>query len=443
METTVKIGQVRRAGAVGNFIEYFDTALYGFSAVTLAKLFFPEVDPVAGLLSTFALFGVSFVVRPLGALLFGHIGDRWGRKSSLISSILLMSAATAAVGLLPTYSAAGILAPILLLIARLLQGFSTGGEATTALVLVAEHSRIHNRGRNIAPLISSTIASSAAVSLVAMLISIAVPADVFSSWAWRVPFLLAVPLGVVGLILRLHVDDAEVYKSVAERPRVTKTPLLRAFREVKKEMFVLFLWVAMQATSGYITISYMPTQLMHFNKHSMAGTYGIIVVALAIAAAAMFALGRLAGRISRKKLATWLAAALIVWTYPAFVLINHNFVVATIALAILATVQFGTMLSSGLAVVELFPVEIRATASALPYAVAFSVFGGTAPFVATWLASTFSPTAPALYIVLLAAVGLVVGWLGIPDIREKSGWSDDRAVATPAGEPEQTGRSHG
>jgi MHS family proline/betaine transporter-like MFS transporter len=429
------IRKVRRAGAIGNFIEYFDNALYGFFAVTIAKLFFPSFDPVVGLLSTFALFGVSFVVRPLGAIVFGHIGDRWGRKTVLIASILLMSIATAVVGLLPTYSVVGVVAPLLLLICRLLQGFSAGGESTTALVLVAEHSPVRDRGRNVAPLIASTIAASVVASLTAMIASLAVPADLFSAWVWRVPFLLAVPLGVVGLLLRLQVDDADVYKSasavsavIARNPRERRrSPLAQAFRTAKKDMLILFLWVALQATAGYLTVSYMATQLIHFDGHSMVSSYAIIVVALAAAAVAILYLGRLAGRLSRKSLAMALSAGLVVWSYPTFVLAGHGAVVATIGLAVFATIQFGTMLSSGLAVVELFPVDVRASASALPYALGFAVFGGTAPFIATWLASEFSPTAPALYVIVLAVVGFFVGWLGLPNAREMAVLADDSA----------------
>ncbi|WP_148311800.1 MFS transporter [Paraburkholderia xenovorans] len=138
--------KVARAGAIGNFIEFYDFTLYGFFAVTIAELFFPRFDSVAGLLSTFALFGVGFFIRPLGAIAFGHIGDRWGRKRALLIAVGLMSASTAAIGVLPTYTTVGVLAPALLLICRLVQGFSAGGEQTGAFVLVVEHSPERERG---------------------------------------------------------------------------------------------------------------------------------------------------------------------------------------------------------------------------------------------------------------------------------------------------------
>jgi MHS family proline/betaine transporter-like MFS transporter len=435
------IRTVRRAGAIGNFIEYFDNALYGIFAVTIAKLFFPTFDPVAGLLSTFALFGVSFFVRPVGAMIFGHIGDRWGRKTVLISSILMMSISTAILGVLPTYSAVGTLAPMLLLLCRLLQGFSTGGEATTAFVLVAEHSPVTRRGRNIAPLISATIAAIAGGSLVAMITNVAASPELVTAWVWRVPFLLAIPLGIVGLWLRLKVDDAEVYKAASEVSAVINkdlktggehhTPIVQAFRKRKKEMLVLFLWVALQATGGYILVSYMATQLIQFNRYSPVSAFGIIVIALAIAAVVAIYLGRIADRVGRKQFAMAMAAGLVVWSLPTFVLIGLGPGPAVIGLAIFAIFEYGTMTSAGLAVVELFPVDVRASAAAFPYAVSFTVFGGTAPFVATWLASTFSPVAPAFYIIALAVVGFFVGWLGLPNAREMAMVSDDDAELKP------------
>ena len=436
------IRTVRRAGAIGNFIEYFDNALYGFFAVTIAQLFFPEADTVVGLLSTFALFGVSFVVRPLGAIIFGHIGDRWGRKTVLISSILMMSLATAIIGMLPTYSTVGIMAPVLLLLCRLLQGFSTGGESTTAFVLVVEHSPVASRARNIAPLVSSSIGASVAASLVAMVISSLVSTEVLNAWVWRLPFILAIPLGIVGLILRMKVDDADVYKAAAEVSTVIKSdeknhhsPLVQAFRVAKMKMLVLFLWVSLKATIGYVTVAYMATNLMHFEGHSRSSAFAIIVISLGIACAAVFPISRHADRISRKHFAMILAAALVVWSYPTFVMAGHGFVLATIGLTIFATLQYSTMIPAGLAVVELFPVDIRASASALPHAVAFAIFGGTAPLVATWLASEFSPTAPAFYVMVCAIGGFFVGWLGLPNASEMAILSEDDGIDLDLREP--------
>jgi MHS family proline/betaine transporter-like MFS transporter len=424
--------KIRRAGAIGNVVEYLDYAVYGFFAVTISKLFFPEFSSLSALLSTFALTGVSFVARPLGAIVFGHMGDRWGRKKALIGSISMMSLGTALIGALPTYSEAGIAAPLLLLACKLLQGFSEGGESTTAFVLVAEHSAPGTRGRNSAPLVSATSAATVCAALIGMAVISAVSSAALDSWGWRVPFLVAIPLGLVGLLLRMTVDDADIYKKTSSRrtkatSRNYRVPLVQAFRKEKRTMLVFFLWAGIQAASGFVVVVYMPAQLMRFDGHSQIGAYAIMAVALGVATVVIPLFGRIADRISRKSFAILLSVGMTVWSYPAFLLMGGSAVIATIALAIFATVQYATMLLSGIAVIELFPVEIRASAAALPYAVSFALFGGGAPLVATYLASALGPTAPALYVAVLSAAGVLVGWLGLPN-GERDGGARGRDI---------------
>lgn len=428
--------KVRRAGAIGNFIEYFDNALYGFFAVTISTLFFPKTDPVAALLSTFAIFGVSFVVRPIGAMVFGHVGDRWGRKTVLVTAVLMMSMATTAIGLLPTFASAGVASPLLLLLCRLVQGFSAGGESTTAFVFVTEHSRVEERGRNNAPLISATIAASVAAAMVAMVVASLTTTDQLLGWAWRIPFFLAIPLGLVGLMLRRQIDESDTYKAAAKVSTVInkvegqqhRSPLRQAFRTVRKEMLVLFLWVALVSVTGYLTVGYMVTHLEKFAGFTKATSLMIMVISLALAAVLIFLFGRLADRMTRKGFAMLIAAGLLVWTIPAFLLIEHGPIAATVAVSVFAMLQYSTMFTAAVATVELFPVDVRASASALPYALSFSVFGGTAPFVATWLASGFSPIAPAFYVTAFALGGFLVAWLGLPNAREMAVLADPEAV---------------
>ncbi|MGF9664209.1 MFS transporter [Arthrobacter crystallopoietes] len=420
------IRRVRRAGAIGNFIEYFDNALYAYFAVTIAALFFPKVDPVAGLLSTFAVFGVAFFIRPLGGVVFGHIGDRWGRKLQLILALLLMSVSTTAIGLLPTYDSVGLLAPVLLMACRLLQGFSVGGESTGAFVLVVEHSPVATRGRNTAPLIVFTIAGAACAALLAMFITTSLSPDQLLAWGWRLPFFAAVPLGLVGLWLRMSIDDSDAFKEAAKTSGAAskraagkhEAPLLRAIRTVPKEMFILFSWVAMQAVAGYLIIGYMVSHLVQFEGYTMTTALLILVGALTIVMFTVTGMGRLADKISRKKFAMVISVALLVWTFPAFFLLELGPVAAVIALAIHATFMYSSMLAAGMAIVELFPVDVRSSASGLAYSAAFSVFGGTIPFIATWFAANFGPVAPAYYVVAFAAIGVFVAWLGLPNARE-------------------------
>jgi MHS family proline/betaine transporter-like MFS transporter len=418
--------RVRRAGAIGNFIEYFDQALYAFFAVTISTQFFPKSEPVAALLATFAIFGVSFVARPVGAVVFGHVGDRWGRKMVLVTSVLMMSLATVLIGLLPTYESVGVLSPLLLLLCRLMQGFSTGGEATTAFVFVTEHSPVNERGRNNAPLVSATILASVFAAAVAMVVASLTTPEQLAAWAWRVPFFLAIPLGIVGITLRSKIDEAESYKEAAKVSTIinrqagvkTHSPLGSAFRNAWRGMLVLFLWVATVSVSGYTVVGYMVTHLERFEGYPKATALKIMVSSLAIAAACVFLFARLADHVSRKQFAMTLSLGLCIVTIPAFSLMSHGIWVAIPVLSLFATLAYSTMFVAGMAVVELFPVDVRASASALPYAAAFAVFGGSAPYVATWLASTYSPLAPGYYVTAFAFTGLLVAWLGLPNARE-------------------------
>ncbi|MGX9936509.1 MFS transporter [Advenella kashmirensis] len=420
-DTTIRT-RVGRAGAIGNFIEFFDFTLYGFFAVTIAELFFPTFDSVAGLLSTFALFGVAFFVRPVGAISFGHIGDSVGRKRALLIAVVLMSASTAAIGLLPTYETIGVFAPLLLLVCRLLQGFSAGGEQTGAFVLIVEHSPVPERGRNASRLIRSVVAGVGFAALLALLLNLATTPEQMRSWGWRVPFLIAAPLGLLGLYLRMNIEDAQVFRSasqaVQQSERRHQAPLARAFHTVRKEMLILFGWVAMQSLAGYILVGFMLSHLVKSEGYSMQTALVILVLVHVVAGLVVPFIGRWCDTVSRARFATTLAVGLVIWSIPAFYLLGKGAVAATIAMCVYAIIQYSTMIVSATAVVELFPVDIRYSASAVPFQVGYAVFGGSAPFVATWLVANFSHLAPAYYIATIAVFASILALTALPKARE-------------------------
>lgn len=403
--------RVARAGAIGNFIEFYDFTLYGFFAVVIAELFFPKFDSVAALLSTFALFGVGFFVRPLGAIAFGYIGDRFGRKRALVIAVGLMSASTAAIGVLPVHAMVGALAPGLLLICRLAQGFSAGGEQTGAFVLVVEHSPEGERGKNAAALIRSVIAGVGAAALLSLVMSMLTTPAQMQAWGWRVPFLVAVPLGMIGLYLRLNIEDSPVYLAAAreiEESRKHHAPIAEAFRIAGKEMLVLFGWVAMQSVAGYILVGFMLSRLVTVERYPVKTALIMLIVAHLVAVIVIPAVGAWGDRVERSTFAVTLALATAAWSVPAFGLLGYGAVAATCAMSVYAVVQYSTMIVSATAVVERFPVSVRYSASALPFQLAYTIFGGTAPFIGTWLTSRFSHLAPAYYI---AAMGILAAIL--------------------------------
>ncbi|MDV7089330.1 MFS transporter [Rhodococcus opacus] len=425
-----KITKVTRAGAIGNFIEFYDFTLYGFFAVTIATLFFPQFDSVAALLSTFALFGVAFVIRPIGAVVFGHIGDRWGRKRALMIAVLLMSGATAAIGVLPTYAAVGVAAPTLLLVCRLLQGFSAGGEQSGAFVLVVEQSAIGERGRNASKLVVSIVAGVCCAALVVLVVSALTTDQQMAQWGWRLPFLLSAPLGVLGFYLRMSIEDSHDFTAArANSEPGTPAPLAQAFRTVRRQMCTLLGWVAMQSVAGYILVGFMMSYLVKFQNYPMSTALTIVVVGHFVGIGLIFGIGRWADRIQRKTLAVSLAAALAIAVVPAFILLRHGVVAATIGISLYATTAYSLLIVSALAVVELFPVEVRYSASALPFQISYAVFGGAAPFVSTWLVAEVSTIAPAYALVLFGILGIVVAAIAIPNLPPRP---DDGADGTAA-----------
>ncbi|KXF48221.1 hypothetical protein AXA44_30730 [Rhodococcus sp. SC4] len=410
-----------RAGAVGNFIEFYDFTLYGFFAIIISQQFFPDYSSQAALLATFGVYGGAFVMRPVGAIVFGHVGDRWGRKRALLIAVVLMSASTAMIGLLPSYALIGVAAPALLLACRLTQAFSAGGEQSGAYVLVIEHSPVAERGRNGSWLVVSVMAGVASGAIVALVMNFVTTADQMQSWGWRIPFLIGAPLGVLGLVLRLKLQESDAFTAasaeVAKQVR-RHVPLVQAFRTVKKEMLTLFAWVGLVSLAGYMLIGFMTTLMVKFEGYSMTTALLVMVLGFVIAAPVVMVLCRWSDTVTRKRFAITLAAGLAVWTVPAFALIGHGPVLATIAIAGYTTLLYPMNLAAGFAVVELFPVDIRASASALPYQLGFALFGGTASLIATWLVTNLSALAPAYYVTAVAVIEILVAWFWLPNARE-------------------------
>ncbi|WAH96311.1 MFS transporter [Arthrobacter sp. MMS18-M83] len=420
-ESRLKIRQATRAGAIGNLIEFFDFSLYGFFAVMISKLFFPTISPVAALLATFAVYGGAFVMRPVGAIVFGHIADRVGRRRALMISVVLMSLSTALIGMLPGYAQIGVFAPALLLLCRLTQAFSAGGEQSNSYVLVIEHSPVKQRGRNGSWLVVSVMLGVVAGILLSLLMESVTSDAQMEAWGWRVPFIVAVPLGLLGLYLRIKLQDSDVFKdahaTIANEPR-RHSPLVQALRTVPKEMLILFGWIALVSLAGYILIGFMVTLLVKFEGYDMSAALGILAVSFLIGIPAVLAICRWADHLPRKVFATANAVAMLLWTLPAFWLVGQGPIGAGIALTVWIIIMYPMNLVAGFAVVELFPVDIRASASGVPYQLGFAIFGGSAPYLATWLTSSLSSMSVAYYVAAVALIGILVAIFGIPNARE-------------------------
>lgn len=410
--------RVMIAASIGTFIEIYDILIYGYLASTLAQQFFPPGDPATALLATFAIFAVGAFVRPIGSVVFGHLGDRWGRRPALALSLLLMTVATVTFGLAPTYRTAGLLAPALLVLCRVLQALSASAELPGALLLMLEHAPAHRRGltasiNNLAAVLATATAATVSFALARLL-----PADQFAGWGWRVAFLLAAPIGLVGLYVRLRLVDSPAFLALGERARHGRAPLPLALATAKRSMFVLLTWFAAQTVGGYTLSVLMPTYLIRGLGMPPADAYAANLVSVLVSGAFVLLGGHLVDRFPLRAMAIMTMAGLAATAVPGLLIVVHH---RTLGAAVLGQVVCSAFLGAaqaviGVASVRLFPVDIRFTAFALPAGIGTALFGSTTPYVATWLtAATGNLLAPGFYLLAVAAVSTAATLIALPE----------------------------
>ncbi|MFC5834463.1 MFS transporter [Nonomuraea insulae] len=408
--TTAAQRRVLLGAGTGQFVEFYDFAIYGFSAVAIAKAFFPSENPVAGLLSVFAAYGVAFVARPLGGLFFGVLADRAGRRTVLYATLLCMGVATALIGLLPTHAAAGIIAPVLLVVCRLAQGFSAGGEAVGAPSFVLEHAPFERRGTWIGITIAASAATSVIALVIIMAISEAVSDTAYASWGWRVPFLLALPLSLIGIYIRRRTEESPVFQELQRDNAVEASPVRGSLRGNGVRLGQIFAVMALSGLGFYVLVGYFVTYLQTVVGMSLLQSLAANAVALLSFSVLLPIGGRLSDRFGRKPMLIIGAAAVAVVGLPAFMLVTSgSFGTAVIGQLLLAAALCTYGGGSYTFFVELLPAATRVTGAAISYNVAFALFGGTAPFVGTWLVDiTGTAVAPGYYLVVVALAALAV-----------------------------------
>ena len=415
---------IRRAVAgasIGNAVEWFDFAIYGFLATFIAGQFFPAGDETAALLNTFAIFAAAFFMRPLGGFVFGPLGDRIGRQRVLALVILLMSAATLGIGLLPTYGAIGVLAPLLLLVLRCLQGFSAGGEYGGGAVYLAEFATDERRGVTVTFMVWSGVLGFLLGSITVTLLQAVLSTAAMESYGWRIPFLIAGPLGLVGLYIRLRLSDTPQFAELSKSHQTAESPLREAVSTAWRSILQVIGLMIVFNIGYYVVFAFLPSYFIKTLQFSATDAFLSITLACLVALVLILPLAMLSDRIGRRPLLIGGAVAFAVLGYPLFLLLNTGSLVAAIAahcvLAAIESVYVSTAVS---AAVELFATRVRFSGFSIGYNVCVAVFGGTTPYIVTWLtAATGDAIAPAYYLVIAALVSLGV----VLTLRESAGRS--------------------
>ncbi|TKC88698.1 MFS transporter [Trinickia terrae] len=395
--------QIVVATSVGNALEWFDIAIYAFFAVYIGKQFFPASNEMASMLLTFGTFGASYLVRPLGGMVLGAYADRRGRKAALMASVSLMMLGTAMIALMPGYARIGLLAPVGVFVARLIQGFSAGGEFGASTAMLVEHAP-HRRGfvaswqfatQGLATLLAATFGFALAQLL---------PAAALADWGWRVPFFCGLLIGPVGLYLRGFLEDAPGFTDEVR----TQTPVREVFAR-QKRMLAVSIGALTVSTSVQYLLQYIPTFAMReLHLPAAMGFAATMVSGVILTLVTPFA-GHLSDRIGRRKQMAAVAALFVLTAYPAFsYTVTHISTFALFALcgwfALLKAIYFGALPAL---MSEVFPPATRSTGLSIGYNVGVTIFGGFTPAIVTALLSvTGDKSAPSLYLILTATISL-------------------------------------
>lgn len=415
-----KLKKAITAAALGNAMEWFDLGVYGFLAYMLGKIFFPDASPSVQIIASLATFSIPFLIRPLGGIVCGVLGDRYGRQKILAITIIIMSLGTCSIGLIPTYQTIGIWSPILLLVAKLIQGFSVGGEYSGAAIFIAEYSPDSKRGFMGSWLDWGSVAGFVMGAGIVVLISSILNDTQFNSWGWRIPFFLALPLGGVGLYLRHELEETPAFqKHVAAMEAESKEDLKDvpkiSFREVASQYWRSLLIcvgiVIVTNVTYYILLTYMPSYLSH-NLH-YSESHGVLII-IAIMIGILFAqpiIGLTSDKVGRRPFIIGGSIGLLLLSYPAFLLIQSNFIglifIGLFILAVLLNCFIGVMASI---LPALFPTKIRYSALAIAFNISVLVAGLT-PMITAWLVEvTNNLNMPAYYLMLISLIGI---WTGI------------------------------
>ncbi|MFB9197865.1 MFS transporter [Actinomadura verrucosospora] len=439
-------GAVRKAviaSAMGNCIEWFDFGVFSAGVMTsiIGTVFFPEDAGGSATLRSFALVAAAFLARPFGGMFFGPMGDRLGRKRILAATIILMSGSTFVIGVLPGYATIGIAAPLLLLGVRLVQGFSTGGEYGGAATMIAEYAPTNRRGFYGAFLEFGTLGGYILGAGLVLLIDLSLSESAVQGWGWRIPFLIALPLGAVGLYVRTRIEDTPTFQHMEAEGRKARSPLKETVEYHWRTILRLIGIVILLNVAVYTLLTFMPSYLVDFldmnDTTSQLTTIGVEAAMMTV----ILPLGALSDRIGRKPLLIATAVGFLVLSWPAFALMQtHDPAGVAVGYAVIGGLLVLMLAVIGATFPAMFPTKVRYGAFAIGYNISTSLFGGTAAvLVGSLIDATGSNFVPAYYLMIVALVAL----LPIIKIPETAGVPIDRAGEENAPEPVGSGARRG
>ncbi len=400
--------RVVMAGAIGSVVEYFDFGVYGYLATILAAQFFANTDSTSAMLNTLAAFALAFLLRPLGGVLFGHFGDRHGRKNALALTVICMALASTLIGVLPTYAAIGVGASALLVLARAMQGLAAGGELGGAASFVGEYSPARRRGFFCSTTQTGAIVGALLASLVVSALNSILGAQQMNDFGWRIPFLIALPLGVVGLWIRSRLHETPRFENLEEKQLESKAPIAELFRNHLPALVRVSALSVLLFSVYYIAYVYVNIHLQNVVKMPKSTANWATTATLAISALAMPAFGAFSDKVGRKPIWVTCAILSILLPIPAFMLFNRGGAVAVITQIVIGLIDSALMGVAFSTYVEAFPTRVRYTGIALGFNIGAALAGGTAPYISTLLVSTTgSSISPAFFLIGTAIITLI------------------------------------
>ena len=416
------------AGAIGNVLEWYDFALFGYFAPVLSRLFFPASDPSLSLIATFGVFAVGFLARPLGALLFGYWGDTKGRRAALAWSIILMALPTCLVGLLPTYAQIGLAAPLILTALRFLQGLSVGGEFTGSVTFLVEHAAPTERGyigswagfsAQIGALLGSGVGTLATASL---------SSEALEQWGWRIPFVAGSVIALVGWYLRRSIPESPAFERLQQAGVVSSAPVRELLTSHRAQLFQVIGLVLLHGVGFYTFYVFLPTYLTKVTDLPMGTTLLLNTICMTFMAMLIPLMGKLSDRVGHRWVLAAGAVGLALGTVPVFSWFGNGHLLLIATAQGLITVCVSAYMGPFFAIVAtLFPVARRYTGLSISYNLASALFGGTAPLMATMLMErSGSALAPGWYVSLCAVLSLIA----LSTIREERKGPAEAAAGT-------------